>query len=75
MARLDNLEVKRKRTKKKVIIIMIAGSMVATAYSVGSAIAYKIELNSLQKRIIDSNSIPRYLKKDLVPGYTEEMGE
>lgn len=69
MTRRDNLELKK--AKKGFIIVIIAETIIIS-FAIGCAMAYSMELESLQSRIKKHDKIPSFVKEELVPGYTND---
>lgn len=71
MTRIDSLKIKR---IKRILIIIAIAEAITAAHVYGASLAYKIELEDLQKKIIKSDRIPVHVKEELIHNYQHELG-
>lgn len=72
MTRIDSLKIKR---IKRVLIIVAIAEAVTAAHIYGASLAYRIELEDLQIKIIKSDRIPVHVKEELIHNYQHKIGD
>lgn len=61
---------RHQKTQNKLITIIVVEAIVI-GFTIGMYLAYKVELDKLQEKIIHHDRIANFVKEELVPGYKD----